>query len=128
VASLQTNDHEVEQSAQDLRPDATELVLQGLVGLALFFRNRVERQKDRAIGEVGSVDEILNTVENRRTLCIKKLLLIVGVELAVVALRCVVPTGTCSRQPGLEVGLARSIYTGSRGSLCSSARRNGRRL
>ena len=66
--------HGVEQHAKDARSLGLERGPQFLLGSAVFFRDRLQRQEHGAVGEVGPGDDLLDAVEDHRPLGVEKYL------------------------------------------------------
>ena len=80
--ALQAMHRRIEERAQNLRPRELELPPERLLRTALRFGDRVKRQQDGAVGEIGPGDDILDAVENDRPGGRKQHLVLIGVELA----------------------------------------------
>src|SRR5262249_14843289 len=76
----QSDDDTIEQRAEDLWPAAVKFVLQRLVGLTALLRYGIERQEDCSVGQVRSVNKVLDPVEHRRPLYVENLLFVVGIK------------------------------------------------
>jgi hypothetical protein len=74
--------HRIEQRPQQARTGELEFLPKFLLRPPLYLREGGQGQKEGAVGEIGTADDIFDAVEDDRAGGVEQHLVLVGVELA----------------------------------------------